>query len=116
MKDEIAVPTAYFGTLDYTVVSGDTLGQIARDYNSTVANILKFNRIPDPDMIFPGQRIVVPLSPPEAIIYTVNPGDTLYLIARKYGTQVNNLIRFNYLFYPYTIYPGQQLVVTASLR
>jgi len=63
-----------------------------------------------------GQQIVIPLSPPEAIIYTVRPGDSLYLIAVRFGTQVQNLIDFNYLVPPYIIYPGQQLVVTASLR
>ena len=33
------MPTAYFGTLDYTAVAGDNLHTIAHNYNSTVANI-----------------------------------------------------------------------------
>jgi LysM repeat protein len=37
-------------------------------------------------------------------------------IAIRYGTFVQNLIDFNYLVNPGLIYPGQQLVVTASLR
>jgi LysM repeat protein len=110
------MPTAYFGTLIYTVVPGDTLYTISHNYNSTVENVLKFNKIPNPNLIYPGQRIVIPLSPPGAIIYTVRPGDSLYRIALKYGTYVNNLIMFNYLTSPYIIYPGQELVVTASLR
>jgi LysM repeat protein len=110
------MPTAYFGTLIYTVVPGDTLYTISHNYNSTIENVLKFNKIPNPNLIYPGQRIVIPLSPPEAIIYTVRPGDSLYRIALKYGTYVNNLIMFNYLTSPYIIYPGQELVVTASLR
>jgi LysM repeat protein len=110
------IPTAYFGTLTYTVVPGDNLYTISRNYNSTIANVLKFNNIPNPNLIRIGQKIVIPLSPPEAIIYTVKPGDTLYRIAMRYGTYVNNLIMYNYLTPPYVIYPGQQLVVTASLR
>jgi LysM repeat protein len=111
------MPTAYFGTLTYSVVAGDTLYKIARDYNSTVDNIIIYNNITNPNLIYIGQSIIIPLSPPEAIIYTVKAGDTLYLIAKKYGTYVNNLIMFNYSIKPpYTIYPGQQLVVTASLR
>lgn len=106
----------YFGTLNYKVVPGDTLRNIAHDYNSTVENILKFNNIPNPNMIFVGQTIIIPLSPPEAIIYTVRQGDTLYRIALKYRTFVNNLIKYNYLTSPYIIYPGQELVVTASLK
>lgn len=110
------MPKAHFGTMVHTVVPGDTLYNISHNYNSTVENVLKFNNIINPNFIYVGQKIVIPLSPPEAIIYTVKPGDTLYRIARKYGTLVNNLILFNYLAPPYIIYPGQQLVVTASLR
>lgn len=109
------LPT-YFGTITHTVSTGDTLFKIAPTYNTTIENILKFNNIPNINLIYPGQRIVIPLSPPEAIIYTVKPGDTLYKIADRYGTIVNNLINFNYLTPPYIIYPGQQLVVTASLK
>ena len=110
------MPTAYFGTLTYTVVAGDNLYTIARNYNATVENVLKFNNIPNPNLIYVGQKIVIPMSPPEAIIYTVKPGDTLYNIAQTHGTYLNNLIMFNYLSPPYIIYPGQQLVVTASLK
>lgn len=110
------MPTAPLGTITYTVVAGDTLNAIARKFNTTVANILKFNNIPNPNVIIVGQTIIIPLSPPEAIIYTVKPGDTLFNIATRYGTSVNNLITFNYLTAPYIIYPGQQLVVTASLK
>lgn len=110
------MPAAYFGTIDHTVVPGDTLYAISQKYNTTVENILKFNRIADPDRIYPQQVITVPLSPPEAIIYTVEPRDTLYRIAQIQGTSVENLIRYNYLKPPYVIYPGQNLVVTASLK
>ena len=109
-------PVAPLGTIRYTVVPGDTLYGIARKFNSTVSNILKFNNIQNPNLIFPSQLIIIPESPAEAIIYTVQPGDTLYSIARRFGTFVQNLIVFNYLDNPNLIYPGQQLVVTASLR
>lgn len=110
------MPTAYFGTVNHVVKQGDTLYSIARAYNTTIGNLLRFNKVPNPNMIRIGQIIIVPLSPPEAIIYTVKQGDTLYSISQTYGTTVNNLIKYNYLSPPYTIYPGQQLVVTASLR
>lgn len=110
------MPTPYFGTIEYKVVKGDSLYKIARDFNTTIENILKFNNIPNTNMIYVDQVIVVPLSPPEAIIYTVKPGDTLYKIASKFRTTVMNLIEFNYLLPPYIIYPGHQIVVTASLK
>lgn len=110
------MPVAYLGTMNYQVVKGDSLYTIARKFNTTIENILKFNNIPNTNVLYIGQTLVIPLSPPEAVIYTVKPGDTLYTIAVKYGTSVDNLIRFNYLLPPYTIYPGHQLVVTASLK
>jgi len=110
------MPIAYFGTLPYTVVPGDNLYTISHNYNTTVENVLKFNNIPNPNLIYSGQKIVIPLAPPEAIIYTVEHGDSLYRIAKKYSTYVNNLVLYNYLTPPYVIYPKQQLVVTASLK
>lgn len=110
------MPTSYLGTLTYTVAQGDSLYNIAHNFNSTVENVLKFNSISNPNHIFPGQKILIPLSPPEAIIHTVKSGDTVYRIAQKYGTSMKNLIQFNYLASPFRIYPGQQLVVTASLK
>lgn len=44
-------------TIAYIVKSGDTLGKIARENNTTVDNILALNDISDPNMIFPGQDI-----------------------------------------------------------
>lgn len=110
------MPTPYFDTLAYTVAPGDSLYTIAHNYNSTVANILRFNSISNPNLVLPGQKIVIPLSPPESIIYTVKYGDSVYRIAKKYGTSMKNLIQFNYLAPPFLIYPGQQLVVTSSLK
>lgn len=110
------MPTPYFGTIEYKVVKGDSLYTIARAFNTTIENILKFNNIPNTNIIYVDQVIVIPLSPPEAIIYTVKPGDTIYKIASKFGTTVMNLIEFNYLLPPYIIYPGHQIVVTASLK
>lgn len=110
------MPQAPLGTVSYTVKSGDTLYRIAKNYNTTIQNIQAFNQIQDPNKINVGQKLTIPQSPPEAIIYTVKRGDTVYAIAKKYGTSVNNIVRFNYLRNPDVIYPGQQLVVTASLR
>lgn len=49
------VPTTYI------VAKGDTLGKIARRFNVTVGDILKVNpSIDDPNLIFPGQELVIP--------------------------------------------------------
>jgi lipoprotein NlpD len=43
--------------------------------------------------------------------YAVQPGDTLYSIAFRYGIDVNALAARNQIDEPFTIYPGQLLVI-----
>ncbi len=41
----------------------------------------------------------------------VRPGDTVYSISRSYGVHPADVISINNLEYPYTIYPGQMLIL-----
>ena len=45
------------------------------------------------------------------VTYTVRPGNTLYGIAQFFGTTVKKIAQANGLVCPYTIYPGQELVL-----
>jgi LysM repeat protein len=47
----------------YTVQSGDTLGEIAQRFDSSVRAIVRFNDIEDPDIIFPDQILCLPKAP-----------------------------------------------------
>ena len=47
-------------------------------------------------------------------MYVVQPGDTLYSIAFRYGINVNELAARNQIKAPYTIYPGQKVVTDLS--
>ena len=47
----------------------------------------------------------------EMVTYTVRPGNTLFAIAQFFGTTVKEIAEANGLVYPYTIYPGQELVL-----
>ena len=49
----------------YTVQNGDTLFNIARRFNLTVDTLIAANQqIANPDLIFPGQQICIPISRP----------------------------------------------------
>lgn len=48
------------GQVTVIVESGDTLSAIAREFNTTVSAIVQANNIANPDLIFPGQRLVIP--------------------------------------------------------
>ncbi len=43
----------------YTVKKGDTLWEIAKKYNTTVEKLAKDNGIKNPNLIYPGQRLVI---------------------------------------------------------
>ncbi|MDF9409575.1 MAG: N-acetylmuramoyl-L-alanine amidase XlyA precursor [Pelotomaculum sp. PtaB.Bin013] len=46
-----------------------------------------------------------------AVTYTVQTGDTLFLIARRFGTTVERLIQANNIADPNTIFVGQTLII-----
>jgi LysM repeat protein len=48
--------------VNYTVESGDTLAGIAAKFNSTEEEIIKENKLTDPNAIFAGQLLVVPVN------------------------------------------------------
>jgi LysM repeat protein len=53
-------------------------------------------------------------SPKEALhrIHEVEPGETLWNIAQRYGMTVNEIVRLNKLNPSETIYPGQKILVS----
>jgi len=53
-------------------------------------------------------------APTPGEVYVVQPGDTLYSIAFRYGINVNELAARNQIKAPYTIYPGQKVVTDLS--
>ncbi len=96
----------------YTVRRGDTLSAIAQRFGTTVAWLVKANALANPNLIYIGQRLVVPCvpgDPPEVRVHTVRFGETLSGIAARYGTTVAELVRLNNLKDPNRIYVGQTL-------
>lgn len=57
------------------------------------------------------QKRVEEINPHKAITYTVQRGDTLSGIARKYGTTVSKIVKDNGIKNPNLIYPGQKLTI-----
>lgn len=109
-----------FGTTDieYTVQPGDTLYGIARKYHVTPGEIARANQIANPNLIYPGQRLSIPVRDDRRqadtyLLYRVKPGDTFYAIASRFGTTVKKLTLENKLPDPNLIYPGQILKIPA---
>lgn len=106
------------GSITYTVQRGNTLSQIARAYGVTVNHIVEMNNIQNPNLIYPGEKLRITESTNTTLnpvlqnnYYTVQRGDTLWGIARRYGVTVQYLVRLNGIRNPNLIYPGQFIKV-----
>lgn len=100
-------------TAVYTVKRGDTLSRIAAQYATTYQALAEYNGIADPNVIFVGQQIKIPQSGTTVpVYYTVVPGDSMWRIARKYGTTLSNLKKLNPDIRDMAlIFPGQKVRV-----
>ena len=101
--------------ITYTVQNGDTLWGIAQRYGVTVQQLCDWNRdkISNPNVIYPGERLTIytgSSSSPSGPTgwYTIQPGDTLWGIAQRYGVTVQDLCDWNRdkISNPNEIYPN----------
>ena len=97
------------------VQRGDTLSQIAMEYNTSYEYLAKINGIANPNLIYTGQRLIVPVLNSNEIhdvshkLYIVKWGDTLSQLALEYGVTVESLVRLNNIANPNLIYVGEVL-------
>ena len=98
----------------HTVSSGESLYLISQWYGSSPEAIRGANGLTG-DLIYPGQKLTIPSGPGGAnhTLYTVRPGDTLYLIGSYFGVSASAIMLANGLTGD-LIYPGQTLVIPAS--
>lgn len=87
--------------LIHTVKAGETLGQISRDYRTPLASIIQANPSINPNLIYPGQSIVIPGFPP---IHTIP-----YLIDISTNNRVLRLLKDGSLQKQYPIAVGRVL-------
>ncbi len=118
-----ATPSATAGPKYHTVELGDTLAKIARAYGVTSAAIVEANSLASADLIYVGQRLLIPeaggtssksgtpIPLPTPTIHVVQPGDTLSVIAKRYGTTVDRLVEINGLGSPDKLRVGMRLLI-----
>ncbi len=67
---------------------------------------------PTPTPVPPTATPIPPTPVPQATIYVVRPGDTLFSLARRYGTTIEAIVAANRLP-TYNIFVGQRLLIPA---
>ncbi len=130
------------GSARYRVEAGDSVGAISAELKVPAAEILRLNRLDNPNRIYPGQVLLIrrksntaavtaakaeieAADPPVAdakaasaieapVVYSVASGDNLALVARRFGTTVAALQDANGLANPNLIRPGMELKIAGG--
>ncbi len=110
----------------YTVQRGDNLSAIAAQYGVTVTALAQANGIANSNNIYAGQALKVPIASEvnsnnaapapttNEKAYIVQPGDSFYAIANRFGVSPSELAAVNGLSLMSYIYPGQTLRIPDS--
>ena len=92
----------------HQVRKGESLSTIAQRYHTSISNIARANNIYRQNFIKAGRLLKIPMTrdwaPSQPSVaagtcaeHTVKRGESLWIIARRYGTTVNNILSLNNL-------------------
>lgn len=103
----------------YVVQPGDTLGVIATTLGTSVDALVLVNGLDDPNVIAPGQRLIIPEAgflpepapapPVPAVIIQVHPGQSFASLASHYQVESSRLAAVNGLVESTRFFPGQPI-------
>lgn len=105
------------GWIRYVVQPGDTYFYLSAQSGATINQIVEANCL-DPNFLSSGIAIYLPSTPPIRVDcgppifwvrYTVQPGDTMYSLALRYGTTVYAIMQANCLDSPRLLVAGRQI-------
>jgi Predicted glycosyl hydrolase len=102
----------------YTVKSGDTLWLIAQKYSTTVAKITSHNGLTSTG-IYPNQVLYIPSAAAKpapvlnwpSVTYTVQAGEYVSTIAKKFGVSESNILKYNYMEPDEWLNEGQKIAI-----
>lgn len=105
----------------HVVQPGENVFRIAQRYGTTVQALVEINGLHNAAQIVAGQELIIPGSATAPSVayqpqhasttHTVQPGETLFSIAHRYGVQRWTLIQVNNIANPALIVPGQTLTI-----
>lgn len=101
----------------YRIKPGDTFYKIALFFNVSLDDLLEANPGANPDTLFVGQVICIPLATPpvrcpeSTTEYTIKAGDTFYKLSGQFNTTVEELIKLNSDLNPNALLIGQKICI-----
>ncbi len=101
----------------YRVAAGDSLWGIANKNGVSVAQLRQWNNLSARSAIQPGQtlKIIGAQTPkPTTTYYKVRSGDSLWTIAQRFDTSIEQIRRLNKLSAKAVLQPSQRLVVDST--
>ena len=116
----------------HKIKRGESVSTIAARYGVSQYAILESNNLRRRSKIYAGKTLIVPVPLDrdyarsqqkknreylaDGSVYSVKSGDTMWDIARAFGTTVNTLRRVNYIGRGSRIYVGQKLKIPSSAK
>lgn len=107
------------GSIVHTVLEGHTLWAIAARYEVSLADLYLFNALTDDSVINPGDKLTIrladgqppPPTPTPPATHIVREGESLWVIAAYYQTDLNTLLWLNGLPQDAVVHPGNEIKV-----
>ncbi|MBB6215768.1 LysM repeat protein [Anaerosolibacter carboniphilus] len=117
----IIIPTATADKL-HTVQSGDTFWIISQKYGVDINLLMKTNNATQSTVLNVGDKIIIPTNTTttnntttrtavQVKTYTVQAGDTYWIISQKLGVDIRKLMDFNGHTEKTVLYTGQQIKI-----
>ncbi len=99
----------------YTIKKGDTLTSLAKEFNTTVDNLMNINSYEPVEPLIENDKIIVPNNSRELFeVYKIKPGDTMYSIAKMTNSNIDDLLNLNGLKEGEYIYPNEEILIPSK--
>ncbi|MDE3126267.1 MAG: LysM peptidoglycan-binding domain-containing protein [Bacteroidota bacterium] len=124
-------------TIEHVIKKGETLSALARQYHTTVGDIMRLNAMNSKSVLRIGEKVkipvkggavsedmtmqaatasnVLPSSNNKSLIHIVGPKETLYAISKKYKVTVSEIQQWNHLTTT-NIHAGQKLTIGSTAQ
>jgi LysM repeat protein len=108
------IATGLMAVTTHVVKKNETLGGIAQRYGVSVSALQAYNGIANPNLLYVGKKLKIPSGNVREVTYAVRKGDSLGLIAKRFGVTASDLALINKISRPDLIRVGQKLTIPIS--